>query len=92
MFRKRARFYESEESKGPLWTLSNREVVLHEVYDHGIGRLDCDSEDVVTDEDTIFNKDDLVAVDVSCASMTPDTRGKQVRNYVQTVLPLIIII
>lgn len=75
--RKRARFHEPEDSKGPLWTLSNREVVLHEVYDHGIGRLDCDSEDVVTDEDSIFNKDDLVAVDVSCASMTPDSRGKQ---------------
>jgi len=80
LFRKRARFHEPEDSKGPLWTLSNREVVLHEVYDHGIGRLDCDSEDVVTDEDSIFNKDDLVAVDVSCASMTPDSRGKQVTN------------
>ncbi|XP_066157291.1 S-phase kinase-associated protein 2 [Euwallacea fornicatus] len=78
--RKRARFNEFaiEEEKPPLWTLTSGDVVLHEIYDHGIGRLDCDSEDVVDDtEDTIFNKNINVGVDVSCASMTPETRGKQ---------------
>lgn len=56
-------------------------MVLHEVYDHGIGRLDCPTEDLVTDDDTIFNKNGPVGVDVSCVSMTPDTRGKQVCIY-----------
>lgn len=77
--RKRARFEQpiDEAGKVKLWSLSKGEVVLDEIYDHGIGRLDCDSE-VVTDDDTIFNKNEPVGIDVSCASMTPNTRGKQV--------------
>lgn len=77
--RKRARYDEpqNETDKSNIWSLSNGEVVLHEVYDHGIGRLDCDTE-VVTDDDTIFNRNEPVGIDVSCASMTPNTRGKQV--------------
>ncbi|CAG9764742.1 unnamed protein product [Ceutorhynchus assimilis] len=79
--RKRARFDEAStehETKGiNFWSLTNREVVLHEVYDHGIGRLDCDSEDLVSENDSIFTHNEEVGVDVSCASMTPDTRGKQ---------------
>lgn len=69
-----------ETGKNNLWSLSKGEVVLHEVYDHGIGRLDCDSE-VVTDDDTIFKRDEPIGIDVSCASMTPNTRGKQVRLH-----------
>ncbi|XP_030758733.1 S-phase kinase-associated protein 2 [Sitophilus oryzae] len=77
--RKRARFDESldDSNKSNLWTLTNRELILHEIYDHGIGRLDCDSEDVITDDDSIFNKTEGIGIDVSCASMTPNTRDKQ---------------
>ncbi|KAF7279944.1 S-phase kinase-associated protein 2-like [Rhynchophorus ferrugineus] len=77
--RKRARFDETvdDSNKSNLWILSNKELVLHEVYDHGIGRLDCDSDDLVTEDDSIFNKSEGIGIDVSCASMTPNTKGKQ---------------
>lgn len=61
------------------WSLLNNDLVLHDVFDHGVGRLDCDNEDIFTDtDDTIFNKNDPDTIDVSCVSMTPNTREKQV--------------
>ncbi|KAJ8928031.1 hypothetical protein NQ314_019442 [Rhamnusium bicolor] len=77
--RKRARYDEDvdEVNKSGRWSLNKSEVVLHEVYDHGVGRLDCDAEEVLTDDDTIFNKNEPGAIDVSCCSMTPNSRDKQ---------------
>ncbi|CAG9819243.1 unnamed protein product [Phaedon cochleariae] len=77
--RKRARYDEDvdELDKNDRWSLNRSEVVLHEVFDHGVGRLDCDPDDILTDDDTIFNKDEPGAIDVSCVSMTPNTRDKQ---------------
>lgn len=63
----------------------NNELVLHDVYDHGVGRLDCDNEDIFTDsDDTIFDKNDPDTIDVSCVSMTPNTREKQVKSSLIT--------
>ncbi|ERL87642.1 hypothetical protein D910_05033 [Dendroctonus ponderosae] len=78
--RKRARFDDPslDENKRSVWSLTNRDVILDEVYDHGIGRLDCDFDDLPLEGDTIFNGHQPKGVDVSCASMTPDTRGKHV--------------
>ncbi|KAJ8965853.1 hypothetical protein NQ317_017395 [Molorchus minor] len=76
--RKRAR-YEDDVEKHGRWSLNKNDVVLHEVFDHGVGRLDCDREEVVTDDDTIFNRSEPGSIDVSCASMTPNSRDKQVK-------------
>ncbi|XP_018567474.1 S-phase kinase-associated protein 2 [Anoplophora glabripennis] len=78
--RKRARYDEDvdEVNKNGRWSLNRSDVVLHDIYDNGVGRLDCDVEEVVTDDDTIFNKSEPRAIDVSCASMTPNSRNKQI--------------
>ncbi|XP_056635293.1 S-phase kinase-associated protein 2 [Diorhabda carinulata] len=77
--RKRARYDEDVDdlNKNERWSLHKNEVVLHEIFDHGVGRLDCDDEEIFTDDDTIFCKTEPGAIDVSCASMTPNTRDKQ---------------
>lgn len=82
-FSKRARYSEDvdELDKGGRWSFNKSEVVLHEVFDQGVGRLDCDTDDFLTDDDTIFSKNDPRAIDVSCASMTPNTRDKQVSFF-----------
>lgn len=80
---KRARYDEVDEvNKNGRWSLNKNDVVLHDIYDNGVGRLDCDAEEVVTDDDTIFNKNDPRAIDVSCVSMTPNSRNKQVRRTI----------
>lgn len=58
--------------------MNRNEVIPDVVFDHGVGRLDCDADDILTDDDTIFCKNDPGAIDVSCASMTPNSRDKQV--------------
>lgn len=58
--------------------MSRNEVIPDVLFDHGVGRLDCDTDDILTDDDTIFCKNDPGAIDVSCASMTPNSRDKQV--------------
>lgn len=63
------------------WSLNKSDVVLHEIYDQGIGRLDCDTEEVLTDDDTIFCKDEPQAINVSCVSMSPNTKVKQVSTF-----------
>ncbi|XP_023019866.1 S-phase kinase-associated protein 2 [Leptinotarsa decemlineata] len=77
--RKRARYDEEvdELDKGGHWSLNKNDVVLHEVFDRGVGRLDGDPEEELTDDDTIFNKGEPGAIDVSCVSMTPNSRDKQ---------------
>ncbi|XP_019867241.1 S-phase kinase-associated protein 2 isoform X2 [Aethina tumida] len=72
--RKRARYDDDLDSS---WSLNKSDVVLHEIYDQGIGRLDCDTEEVLTDDDTIFCKDEPQAINVSCVSMSPNTKVKQ---------------
>ncbi|XP_060526311.1 S-phase kinase-associated protein 2 [Cylas formicarius] len=72
---KRARFDdEPDVSPKSLW--SNEKLCLGE-YGPGIGRLDCDLDEVTTDEDTIFSRTESVSIDVSCASLTPNTKEKQ---------------
>ncbi|CAH1102732.1 unnamed protein product [Psylliodes chrysocephalus] len=79
--RKRARYDEEDDefNKPEGWSLNvhRNKVLLHEVFDHGVGRLDCDDEEIFTDDDTIFNSNEPGAIDVSCSSMTPNTRDKQ---------------
>ncbi|KAL1495100.1 hypothetical protein ABEB36_010571 [Hypothenemus hampei] len=76
--RKRARV-EDQGNEDSKYSHSNGDLDLNEVLDFGIGRLDCDSQDVVVSEDdTIFTKTVPIGVDVSCASLTPDSREKQV--------------
>lgn len=70
--------------KNTTWSLNKNEVIPELLFDHGVGRLDCDTDDILTDDDTIFCKNDPGAIDVSCASMTPNSRDKQVifpNNY-----------
>ncbi|KAJ8920214.1 hypothetical protein NQ315_011875 [Exocentrus adspersus] len=78
--RKRARYDEDVEelNKNGRWSLNRNDVDLHDVYDNGVGRLDCDVEEVVTDDDTIFSKDEPRTIDVSCVSMSPNSRSKQI--------------
>ncbi|KAG5864594.1 hypothetical protein JTB14_013948 [Gonioctena quinquepunctata] len=77
--RKRARYDEDidELDKSDRWSLNKSDVVLHEIFDHGVGRLDGDPEEELTDDDTIFSKEEPGAIDVSCVSMTPNSRDKQ---------------
>ncbi|XP_050314237.1 S-phase kinase-associated protein 2 isoform X2 [Anthonomus grandis grandis] len=74
---KRARLDDGEGKGGSWapWILTKGEVILHDEHDRGIGRLDCVPDNLALDEDTIFNKN--VDVDVSCVSMTPISRDKQ---------------
>ncbi|CAH0555512.1 unnamed protein product [Brassicogethes aeneus] len=74
--RKRAR-YDEEAFGGNSWSLNKSDVILHEIFDHGVGRLDCDTEEVLSDDDTIFNKEEPRAIDVSCVSMSPSSKVKQ---------------
>lgn len=81
---KRAR-YDDDDVMSPekltKWSLNN-EILPHAVFNQEVGRLDCDPDDISTDDDTIFNGNDPRAIDVSCASMTPHTRDKQVKFHV----------
>lgn len=64
--------------KNVKWSLHRSEIIPDVVLDHGVGRLDCDTDDILTDDDTIFCKNDPGAIDVSCVTMTPNSRDKQV--------------
>lgn len=83
---KRARYDETgadERNKSGRWALNSKnDLELDEIFDRGVGRLDCEVDDIFTDDDTIFNKNEPGAIDVSCVSMTPNTRDKQVFRYV----------
>ncbi|CAG9856870.1 unnamed protein product [Phyllotreta striolata] len=71
--RKRARYDEDVKDSRDRETWK-----VHEGFDFiGIGRLDCDDDDILTDDDTIFSRNESGVIDVSCASMTPNTREKQ---------------
>nr|CAI5830987.1 unnamed protein product [Callosobruchus analis] len=75
--RKRARYEDPNDSnESGRWSLNRSDGSLEEC-DNGVGRLDCDVEDVLTDDDTIFCKNEPSAIDVSCVSMTPNTRKEQ---------------
>ncbi|CAG9828950.1 unnamed protein product [Diabrotica balteata] len=86
--RKRARYDDTvnEFNKHERWSFHKNEVVLHETFDHGVGRLDCDTEEIYTDDDTIFNRNIPGSIDISCASMTPNTREKQL-SLLESTLP-----
>ncbi|CAG9760542.1 unnamed protein product [Ceutorhynchus assimilis] len=79
--RKRARFDEASsehETKGiNISSLTIREEVIQEDYDHGMDHLNCDSEDLVGKNGAISTQNDAVGVGASCSSTTPDTSGKQ---------------
>lgn len=80
---KRARYDEDVDSldKGTKWSLNRSEVIHETIFDQGVGRLDCDIDDISTDDDTIFCRNDPGAIDVSCVSMTPNSRDKQVKCF-----------
>lgn len=68
--------YSNETENLPNWSLSN-ELELHEVIDQGVKKLE--PETVETHEDdTIFKKDRPEFIDVSCHSMSPQTKQKQI--------------
>ncbi|CAH1973859.1 unnamed protein product [Acanthoscelides obtectus] len=76
--RKRARYEElSNDSSNESGRWSLHRGNANEECDNGVGRLDCDVEDLLTDDDTIFCKQEPTAIDVSCVSMSPNTRSQQ---------------
>lgn len=67
--------YSEEPENLPHWSLSN-ELQLYETIDHGVKKLESENQE----DDTIFKKDRPEFIDVSCHSMSPETRQRQV-NY-----------
>ncbi|XP_044754579.1 S-phase kinase-associated protein 2 [Coccinella septempunctata] len=67
--------YSNEIENLPHWSLSN-ELELHEEIDQGVKKLEPESE--IQEDDTIFKKDRPEFIDVSCHSMSPGTRQKQI--------------
>ncbi|KAK9871829.1 hypothetical protein WA026_014285 [Henosepilachna vigintioctopunctata] len=71
---KRAKYSESTENL-PHWSLSN-ELELHDIIDQGVKKLESETEN--QEDDTIFKKDRPEYIDVSCHSMSPGTKQKQI--------------